>query len=87
MLQLIQTSLLLFYQQQRVHSYAVSGVTTTLSGSNAFVELTTSALTNAANPNAGFNCSWESANAVNAEDGSAKVVTLQLSLKQVQLAG
>ena len=40
-----------------------------------FVELT-SALTNAANPNAGIQLpAGESANAVNAEDGSAKVVT------------
>ena len=53
----------------------VSGVTSHACRTG-FVELTSSALTNSANPNAGiqFAC-WESANAVHAEDGSVKVVT------------
>ena len=53
----------------------VSGVTTHTSATS-LIELTNSALTNAANPNAGIQLpAGESANAVNAEDGSAKVVT------------
>ena len=53
----------------------VSGVTTHTSATS-LIELTNSALTNSANPNAGIQLpAGESANAVNAEDGSAKVVT------------
>ena len=54
----------------------VSGVISSSSGGTNLVELTTSAKTNATNPNAGIQLpAGESANAVNAEDGSAKVVT------------
>ena len=53
-----------------------SGVVTFSSGSLAFVELTTTAKSNAANPNAGIQLpSGQSADAVLAEDGTLKVVT------------
>jgi len=55
---------------------ATSGVVTFSLGGTGFVELTTTAKTNVTNPNSGIQLpSGQSADAVNAEDGLAKVVT------------
>ena len=53
-----------------------SGVVTFSAGGTGFVELTTSAKSNETNPNAGIQLpAGESADAVNAENGTLKIVT------------